>query len=49
MQSISAPTIDGTAITTVDNIEIVIGEAVDLAKNDALAQRILKEHPGKVV
>ena len=49
VQSMSAPTIDGTAITTVDNIEIVIGEAVDLAKKDALAQRILKEHPGKVV
>jgi len=49
VQSISAPTIDGTALTTVDHVEIVIGEAVDLATKDALAQRILKEHPGKVV
>jgi cell division septal protein FtsQ len=47
--SVSAPTIDGTALTTAGNIEIVVGEAVDLPTKEALAQRILKEHPGKVV
>jgi cell division protein FtsQ len=49
VRSISAPTIDGTALTTADHVEIVVGEAVDLATKDALAQRILREHSGKVV
>ncbi len=49
VRSVSAPTIDGTALTTADHVEIVVGEAVDLTTKDALAQRILREHPGKVV
>jgi len=47
--SVSAPTIDGTALTTTDHVEIVFGEAVDLATKDALARRILGEQKGKVV
>jgi cell division protein FtsQ len=49
VRSVSAPTIDGTALTTVDHVEIVIGEAVDLTTKDALARRILSEEKGKVV
>jgi cell division protein FtsQ len=49
VRAVSAPTIDGTALTTVDHVEIVIGEAVDLPTKDALARRILNEQRGKVV
>lgn len=47
--SVSAPTIDGTALATRDHVEIVFGEAVDLVTKDALARRILGEQKGKVV
>ncbi len=47
--SVAAPTIDGTALATVDHVEIVIGEAVELPTKDALARRILTEQQGKVV
>ena len=47
--SVSAPTIDGTALSTADHVEIVFGEAVDLTTKDALARRILTEQRGKVV
>lgn len=49
IRTVSAPTIDGTALVTVDRVEIVIGEATDLATKDALARRILTEQRGKVV
>jgi cell division protein FtsQ len=49
VRTVSAPTIDGTALVTADHVEIVIGQATDLAKKDALARRILKEQRGKVV
>ena len=49
VRSVSAPTIDGTALGTVDHVEIVIGEAVDLPTKDVLARRILNEQKGKVV
>jgi len=49
VRTISAPTIDGTALVTVDRVEIVVGEATDLATKDALARRILSEQRGKVV
>jgi len=49
IKTISALTIDGTALITADRIEIVIGEAVDLQTKDALARRILNEQRGKVV
>ena len=49
VRTVSAPTIDGTALVTIDRVEVVVGEAVDLAKKDALAQRILNEQHGKVV
>ncbi len=49
VRGVAAPTIDGTALTTADHVEIVIGEAVDLLTKDALARRILTEQQGKVV
>lgn len=49
VKSISAPTIDGTALVTAGRVEIVFGEATDLATKDALARRILSEQHGKVV
>lgn len=49
VRSVAAPTIDGTALATKDNVEVVIGEAVDLPTKDALARRILSEQKGKVV
>lgn len=48
-RTISAPTIDGTALVTVGRVEIVMGEAADLVTKDALARRILAEQRGKVV
>jgi cell division protein FtsQ len=47
--TVSAPTIDGTALTTRDHVEIVFGQASDLVTKDALARRILTEQKGKVV
>jgi cell division protein FtsQ len=47
--SVSAPTIDGTTLYTRDKVEIVFGSAEDAATKDALVQRILDEHRGKVV
>lgn len=49
IRSISAPTVDGCALTTAGNVEIVIGEAADLSVKDSLARRILEEQKGKVV
>ena len=47
--SVSAPTIDGTTLYTRDKVEIVFGSAQDASTKDALVQRILDEHRGKVV
>lgn len=49
VRTVSAPTIDGTALVTADRVEVVIGEAVELTTKDALARRILTEERGKVV
>lgn len=49
VRAISAATIDGTTLFTKDRIEIVVGEASDLATKDMLARRILTEQRGKVV
>jgi cell division protein FtsQ len=49
VRAISAATIDGTTLFTKDRIEIVVGEASDLATKDMLARRILTEQHGKVV
>lgn len=47
--SVSAPTIDGTTLYTRDKVEIVFGSAEEADTKDALVQRILDEHRGKVV
>ncbi|MDO8915381.1 MAG: FtsQ-type POTRA domain-containing protein [Coriobacteriia bacterium] len=47
--SVSAPTIDATTLYTRDRIEIVFGEVAGASTKDALIQRILDEHRGKVV
>ena len=47
--AISAPTVDGATLITSDRVEIVVGQAVDLATKAELAQRILTEQKGKVV
>jgi cell division protein FtsQ len=49
VKSVSAPTVDGTTLYTGERIEIVVGEAVELAKKGALALQILAEQRGKVV
>jgi cell division protein FtsQ len=49
VRSISAPSIDGATLTTVNRVEIAIGEAVDLATKSQLAEQILSDQKGKVV
>lgn len=49
VKSVSAPTVDGTTLFTRDKVEIVIGQAAEIAKKDALVRRILDEQRGKVV
>jgi hypothetical protein len=36
-------------LLTTDNIEIVIGEAIDLAKKDAIVLTVMREKSGSVV
>ena len=47
--AISAPSIDGATIITKDRVEIVMGEATQLATKSQLALRILSEQKSKVV
>jgi cell division protein FtsQ len=47
--SVSAPTIDGTTLYTRDRVEVVFGDAAEAQAKDALVQRILDEHRGRVV
>lgn len=49
VKAVSAPSVDGATLITVDKVEIVIGQAVDLATKDQLARRILAEQKGRVV
>jgi hypothetical protein len=49
VKSISAPSVDGATLLRADRVEIVIGEAVDLATKSGLAQTILAQQRGKVV
>ncbi|TLM78515.1 MAG: FtsQ-type POTRA domain-containing protein [Actinobacteria bacterium] len=49
VRMVSAPTVDKTAVYTVDGVEIFFGDATDLAMKDAAALKILKEQAGKVV
>ena len=47
--AVSAPSIDGATLITTGRVEIVIGQAADLAKKSELASIILREQKGKVV
>jgi cell division protein FtsQ len=47
--AINAPSVDGTALMTKDNVEILVGRAENLAEKDAIARRILASQHGKVV
>lgn len=49
VRSISAPTVDGAVLVRADRLEIVVGEAVDLATKSKLALQILADQKGKVV
>ncbi len=49
VRSISAPSVEKTALTTVDDIEIFIGEATDLKAKDRVIQEILAQEAGSVV
>jgi cell division septal protein FtsQ len=49
VQSVTAPSVDGTALLRKDRVEIVVGQAVDLARKSTLAEQILAEQKGKVV
>ncbi len=46
---ISAPSVDKTALITLDDITIFIGSSDDVARKDLVARRILEEQAGKVV
>ncbi|MEN6431183.1 MAG: FtsQ-type POTRA domain-containing protein [Coriobacteriales bacterium] len=48
-RAVSAPSIDETTLITKDNVEILMGEAVDLEKKDAIVLKILHEQAGAVV
>lgn len=49
IRAVSAPTVDKTALYTVDDIEVFVGLAEDMGKKDSLIRRILAEQAGKVV
>lgn len=49
IRSISAPSVDKTALVTVDDVEVFVGTADDLAKKDRIAREILETYKGKVV
>ncbi len=49
VRAVSAPSIDETALVTTSNVELMFGEAVDLAKKDAVVRRIMQEQGASVV
>jgi cell division protein FtsQ len=46
---VSAPTIDKTALITQDDVEVFVGEAVDLSAKDRIIRQILGEKKDEVV
>lgn len=46
---VSAPAIDKTALITEDDVEVFVGEAVDLSAKDRIIRQILDEKKGEVV
>ncbi len=41
VKSVSAPTVDKTALTLVDNIQVFVGSAEEISKKDQLIRQIL--------
>lgn len=48
-RTISAPSVDKTALMTTDDIAIFMGSSEDIERKDLVARRILEEQAGKVV
>lgn len=48
-RTISAPSIEKTALITDGDVEVFIGEAVDMSRKDRIARAILKREKGRVV
>ncbi|MDO8987083.1 MAG: FtsQ-type POTRA domain-containing protein [Coriobacteriia bacterium] len=48
-RTISAPSVDKTALMTTDDITIFVGSSADIERKDFVARRILEEQAGKVV
>lgn len=49
VRAVSAPSIDETTLLTTDNVEVIVGHAVDLAKKDVIILKIMREQSGSVV
>jgi len=49
VRAVSAPSIDETTLITSDNVEVLLGEAIELPKKDLIVLRILREQAGAVV
>ncbi|MBS3957605.1 MAG: FtsQ-type POTRA domain-containing protein [Clostridiales bacterium] len=49
VRAISAPSVDRTALITVDDVEVLVGSADDLDLKDTVARRILLEQQGAAV
>jgi len=49
VRAVSAPTIDETKLITADNVEIMIGEALEMPKKALIVKQILREQAGSVV
>jgi cell division protein FtsQ len=49
IHTISAPSIDKTALVTKDDVEVFVGSSDDMARKQQVAEKILKQQAGKVV
>ncbi|MHB1341595.1 MAG: cell division protein FtsQ/DivIB [Coriobacteriia bacterium] len=49
VRAVSAPSIDETTLITSDNVEVLLGEAIELPKKDIIVLKILREQAGAVV
>ena len=49
VRTISAPSIDKTALVTTDDVEIFVGSSEDIERKQQVAEKILKQQAGKVV
>lgn len=49
VRAVSAPSIDETTLITTDNVEVLVGEAVELPKKDLIVLKILRDQAGAVV